>query len=143
MSDQEDPNDYSDKYNTPLSDEDEAKYQEWAKANKREGDTYDYDMRGAWKEGASQGGNGHFTDKYKKPNHPTFSDQSKYHGVDGEEGGKWEQNGDKWRFTPGSTNKHDPEALKRYFKRAEPGNDLNDTRGQKAFEEGYKSVRGK
>ncbi len=123
-----DPRDYSDKYNTPLSDEDEGAYQKWAKENKREKDTYDYDMRGAWKEGAGQADNGHFPDTHKKPNHPTFSDQSKFHGVDGHEGGQWGKDGDRDTFKPGKTNKKmfTPDERKKYFKDVEPNADLSE-----------------
>jgi hypothetical protein len=83
--------DLTDKYNTPLTPEEEQRYQEWAKQNHRESDTFDYDMRGAWKEGIqADPSTGHFPDTYKKPNHPTFSDQSQYHGADGRYGGHWD-----------------------------------------------------
>jgi hypothetical protein len=82
--------DMTDQYNTKLSDEDEAKYQQWAKDNKREKDTYDYDMRGAWKEGITADPSGHFPDTYKKPNHPTFSHESQY-ATPENPGGHWEQ----------------------------------------------------
>lgn len=120
---EKDERDYSDKHNTKLSDDDEAKYQKWAKANKREKDTYDYDMRGAWKEnGGKQSDNGHFPDTYKKPNHPTFSDESIYHGKDGNEGGKWGEKDGKTTFKPGKTNKQhrSPEELQEYFNEREP-----------------------
>lgn len=126
---EKDAMDYSDKHNTKLSDDDEAKYQKWAKANKREKDTYDYDMRGAWKEnGGKQSDNGHFPDTYKKPNHPTFSDESKYHGTDGNEGGKWSKNGDRDIFTPGKTNKalRSKEERQEYLKRSDPNVDLSE-----------------
>jgi len=35
----------------------------------------------------------HGVDTWKKPNHPTFSNQSKYHGVDGFYGGNWNPDG--------------------------------------------------
>jgi len=92
--------DYTDRYNTNLSPAEEAAYQTWAKKNRREKDTFDYDMRGAWKARIEASDNGHFPDTYKKPNHPTFSNESQYHGVDGEQGGSW--NGEV--FTPGPTN---------------------------------------
>ena len=83
--------DLTDKYNTPLTRGEELRYQQWAKQNKREKDTFDYDMRGAWKEGVqADPQSGHFPDTYKKPNHPTFSNESKYHGADGRMGGRWD-----------------------------------------------------
>lgn len=69
----------------------------------------------------------HYPDTYKKPNHPTFSNESIYHGKEGAEGGKWEKNEDgTFNFTPGKSNlEHfSPEQLEDYFKRVEPGNKL-------------------
>jgi hypothetical protein len=117
-----DPLDYSAKFNTLLSAEEEKQFEEWAVQNNRIKDTYDYDIRGAWKDIISgkvkQSANGHLTDKYKKPNHPTFSNQSIYHGKDGYVGGEW---GDK-EFSPGPTNLkfRKPNELFKYFKEYEP-----------------------
>lgn len=87
-------------------------------------DSLDYDMQGYFKanpdlehkEGA------HFPDTFKKPNHPTFSDESIYHGQDGNEGGHWGTADGKDTFTPGATNlkSHTPEELKDYFNKVEP-----------------------
>lgn len=117
-------------YNTKLSAGDEAKFQGWAKANPRLGNTYDYDARGFWKSGAKTGANDHGTDQFKKPNHITFSDQSMYHGVDGHEGGHWDGSDDEgYTFTPGKTNleNHDISDLTRYWGQNEAphGNTLN------------------
>ena len=122
----EDNRDFTDQYNTKLTDEEEAKYQKWAKENKREKDTYDYDMRGAWKSGVGQADNGHFPDTYKKPNHPTFSDESQYHGKDDNEGGKWSEKDGRTQFKPGKTNKQywKDDDLTNYFKEREPDADL-------------------
>lgn len=120
-----DPRDMTGQFNTKLSDEDEAKYQQWAKQHKREKDTYDYDMRGAWKDGGEQSENGHYPDTYKKPNHPTFSDESRYHK--GEyKGGKWSTKDGRDTFTPGETNLKNftPDEMRGYFKQVEPDSDL-------------------
>ena len=117
------------RYNTILSPDEERQFVQWAVKNKRAGDMYDYDLRGAWRE--MQRGDmtpderGHLGDKYKKPNHPTFSDQSIYSGVDGYQGGKWEQlpNGS-WNFYPSNTSLWNPQELQDYFNRAEQGNTL-------------------
>jgi hypothetical protein len=129
--------DYTDKYNTKLSAKDEAAFQAWGKQMAAQdgrnpaADTYDYDMRGFWK--AADGNpqfaeNGHAGDTYKKPNHPTFSTFSQYHGVDGHEGGAWGggQNGQPWTFTPGATNlqMRDIGDLQQYFDDREKGNRL-------------------
>lgn len=123
-----DTNDLSNMFNTQLTPDQEQQFRSWASANGRLSDSYDYDMRGAWLNGASRGANGHFPDTYKKPNHPTFSTESKYSGVGGNVGGAWTQSGQNaWMFTPSPTNlQHtDPSDLKAYFNRVEPTSILN------------------
>lgn len=123
-----DPADFTDQYNTALSPADEQKYQAWlSKLPKGQQNTYDYDMRGAYKAGAGRAGNGHFPDTFKKPNHPTFSSQSQYSGVDGYMGGTW--SGDDARgynYAPSQTNLkfHNRQALQQYFQQVEPGSSL-------------------
>lgn len=125
-----DPMDFSDKYNTPLTEKQMAKYREWlSKLPSNQQNTYDYDMQGAFKAGLEPSKNGHFPDTFKKPNHPTFSTESKYHGVEGNVGGQWtELPGGKWAFMPGvsATRKPiwNPEKLKAYFASAEPDTTL-------------------
>lgn len=88
-------------------------------------DLYDYDLRGMWVAGAGfGGGNGHAVDTFKKPNHPTFSDQSKYHGVDGFMGGSWREGPQGWVYMATQSNMHSPEELRRYFEKVEPGNQV-------------------
>ena len=121
----DDPNDFTDKYNTQLSSEEEAKFQDWAKANPKLGNTYDYDARGFFQAGANAAGNGHGSDQWKKPNHPTFSDQSQYSGVGGNVGGHWNKAQDgTWDFTPGSGNVYSSNELQNYFSNQEQGNRL-------------------
>lgn len=125
-------------YNTELSPEDETAFQTWA-ANKwgpTGSDTSrtiddvlsDYDMRGFYMSGDNQGGNGHFPDTYKKPNHPTFSTESKYSNED-HQGGEWVQTDkekDQWTFQPGPENlkNHTPAQLQSYFDEVEPDSQL-------------------
>ena len=113
-----DPNDLSGAYNTKLSPADEAAFQAWAKANNRTRDMYDYDLRGAWKAMAKQSANGHFPDTFKKPNHPTFSNESQYALGPVLQGGQW-GNG---TFAPGVTNLqfHSPQELTEYMRSVEP-----------------------
>ena len=66
--------DFTKRYNTVLSPEQEAIFQAWAidesKAQGRNvlNDLYDYDLRGMWDAGAGfGGGNGHAADTFKKP----------------------------------------------------------------------------
>jgi hypothetical protein len=124
-------------YNTKLSPQDEVKFQAWvAEQSKARGrdmsnDDIDYDLRGYWLNGGYKAkADGHMPDTYKKPNHPTFSNESKYHGVPDPLGGKftggsWEGN-DKsgWTFKPTLhmlNNTHQLEDLKRYMAKYEKG----------------------
>lgn len=125
--------DFSGRYNTPLSPADASRYQDWLRAlsasrgRDASGDSFDYDMQGAFLAGAEPSGNGHFPDTFKKPNHPTFSDQSQYNGVDGYQGGSWvPQPGDKWAYQASPTNvqMHGADNLQAYFKQVEPSNTL-------------------
>lgn len=115
--------DFTDKYNTKLASEEEQAYRKWAKDSAREQDTYDYDMRGAWKANVGQADNGHFPDTYKKPNHPTFSDESIYHGVDGYQGGSWSSVNGTDVFVPGPANLsfRSQSDLQEYLNVADPG----------------------
>lgn len=83
-----------DDYNTPLSDDDEADFQKWKAKNAPNDSGHDYDLRGAYKSGMSKDPEtGHWNDKFKKPNHPTFSDQSQYAtGDNADRAGHWEGN---------------------------------------------------
>jgi len=123
------PPDMSDRYNTALTPAEELAYQQWASIQSAvqgrdiNRDNFDYDMRGAFRSGALQSENGHYPDTFKKPNHPSFSDQSQYHGADGNQGGAWQNFGGRWFFAPGPTNMqlHGPEGLQRYFQQNDPG----------------------
>lgn len=115
------PPDMTNRYNTALSPEDEAKFKT---AYPDDRDTRDYDMRGAWKAGVTQSANGHYPDTYKKPSHPTFSTESQYNGVDGHQGGQWTHNpDDSWHFDASKTNiqMHGKQGIQDYFNRTEPG----------------------
>lgn len=83
---------------------------------------YDYDMAGAFLDNLQSNNNGHFSDKFKKPNHPTFSNESIYNGVDNNFGGKWSTYNGKDAFYPSETNlKNMPiQELQRYFQMFEP-----------------------
>ncbi len=128
--------DFSNRYNTPLNDENESQFQKWmqTQTSKRpdgrslENDLYDYDLRGWWRKNPdSDITDQHLTDEFKKPNHPSFSDQSKYHGQDGHEGGQWQVQPDgSWAFTPGKSNMehYSKDDLNDYFRKVEPGNKI-------------------
>lgn len=66
-------------YDTKLSPSEEQSFQQWKAVNAPKDSGVDYDLRGAYKAGVSpSASNGHWPDTYKKPNHPTFSNQSIY-----------------------------------------------------------------
>jgi hypothetical protein len=119
-------------FNTQLGPEEESNYQSWISGlAKQRGWQYpeaDYDMRGYFKKYGGKDttyANGHFTDEFKKPNHPTFSDQSIYSTKD-TPGGTWGKEGSTWTYTPSDLVKslQGIDFLKQYFNRAEPGNKL-------------------
>lgn len=66
-------------YDTQLSPEQETAFQAWKQQYAPRDSGYDYDLRGAFLAGLQPSAeNGHWPDTYKKPNHPTFSNQSIY-----------------------------------------------------------------
>jgi len=105
-------------YDTQLTPEQEAAYLSWL-GPRRARDT-DYDWRGFFQAlgdqeelGPVYQNGGHAPDTWKKPSHPTFSDESIYHGVAGNVGGHWQGNS----YMPGESN---PSWLPMYMQRVEP-----------------------
>lgn len=96
-------------------------------AGSRAGDTADYDLRGAWaQQGGGPFGEGHLTDLWKLPNHPTFSSGSVYANTQ-TPGGVWSQlPSGQWTFMPSQTNydRYGRAALEDYFAKFEPNNVL-------------------
>lgn len=125
-----DKNDFTDRYNTKLTPAEERAFLEWANRTGKIRDLYDYDLRGAWKELQSgdmtADSRGHLGDKYKKPNHPTFSTQSKYSSSD-TPGGTWGESNGVTTYTPSEyvVRRMGADNLKRYFSEVEPGVILN------------------
>lgn len=78
------------KYDTPLAPEDEKRFQAWKQQLAPNDSGQDYDLRGAFQAGVLPGKDGHWPDSYKKPNHPTFSDQSVYAKDRPDLAGHWE-----------------------------------------------------
>ena len=123
-------------YNTPLSAGNEARFQNWmamqSKARGRDmsGDLENYDLKGYWVGGGyGDTGKGHMPDTYKKPNHVSFSDESKYSGTADPwggkfQGGRWigdDQNG--WSYQPSDQmmkRTHTRNQLQQYFADNEP-----------------------
>ena len=87
-------------------------------------DKVDYDINGAFRAGLLDNvQNGvHLPDTYKKPNHMTFSTESKYSSPE-QFGGTWEGN----IYTPSSYVlwQHEPDELRDYFRKNEPNAFLN------------------
>jgi len=85
-------------FDTALSPAEEAAFTGWKQQYAPRDSGADYDLRGAFKAGlVPDAATGHWPDTYKKPNHPTFSDQSMYAvGPNAAKAGRWE--GD--RFIP-------------------------------------------
>ena len=66
-------------FNTILSPQEEAQFQQWKGRFAPRDSGEDYDLRGAFKAGLQPDPtSGHWPDTFKKPNHPTFSTQSRY-----------------------------------------------------------------
>lgn len=126
------PPDLTEVFNTRLGPEQERAYAEWLAALSRvKGhdagrDLYDYDLRGAFASGVQADGRGHFTDEFKKPNHPTFSNESRYSSPRSP-GGQWVETGDgRWGFnaSPANLRFQTIDQLRDYFRRAEPDSPL-------------------
>lgn len=123
-----DPLDFTSRYNTPIPPDKLHAFNDWvvkkAAATGRNplNDKYDYDVNGYFLSGEGSDARGHGSDEFKKPNHPTFSNESIYHGRDGYQGGSW-GNG---TYTPSQTNInfHGLPALSHYFQTVEPDTKL-------------------
>lgn len=77
-------------FDTPLSDSGEQHFQRWKQAYAPRDSGEDYDLRGAYKAGITPDPlTGHWPDTFKKPSHPTFSDQSIYSSLTGTRPGTW------------------------------------------------------
>jgi hypothetical protein len=122
-----------DRYTTQLSDEQEVQYQQWrAQLPADLQNETDYDLRGAFLDSVRADGRLHMTDKFKKPNHITFSEGSQY-STPSQQGGQWSATGQRNALMPGqdqfvfwaspenarNTGMND---LASYFDRNEPGN---------------------
>lgn len=122
---------------TPLSPEQEALFRRWLSEQSRAlgrnlgNDLHDYDLRGQFADtGGAPVQPGHGTDKYKKPNHPTFSDESKY-STPQAPGGHWDETKpERWAFVPSpqmladGLPEHSPGEMLAYFAQAEPDVEL-------------------
>ena len=107
-----------------------------------EGGMVDYDMAGyqqKYGQPVMRTPGQHYSDEFKYPNHPTFSDQSKYSTPE-QQGGKWAQipGSAQWNFyaSPFNVQQHGAEGLQQYFQKNEPGNVLHLPNSQGGYSEG-------
>jgi len=78
-------------YNTKLSAEEETQFTDWKSRNAPNDSGADYDLRGAFRAGLGRSNpDEHLPDTFKKPNHPTFSDQSQYAKYAPDKAGTWD-----------------------------------------------------
>src|SRR5262245_26592741 len=75
---------------TQLSPEDEARFQAWKARYAPNDSGEDYDLRGAFQAGYTPNAQGHWPDTFKKPNHPTFSVESRFAQDYPDRAGRWE-----------------------------------------------------
>src|SRR5215472_6567863 len=118
--------DFSNLYNTPIPPAKQKAFDRWLSTKGRKSDYFDYDVQGFWLSGAGTDPRGHGSDRFKKPNHPTFSVESKYSTPENP-GGRWVKNKDGHiTFAADSSilRYHEPEELQQYFQTTEPGTRL-------------------
>lgn len=78
-------------YDTPLTKGQEEKFQDWKSKMAPNDSGEDYDLRGAFlNDIRPDEKTGHWPDTFKKPNHPTFSDESMYAGERPDLAGRWQ-----------------------------------------------------
>lgn len=114
---------YVSNYNTGLNQQEFNEFWNWAKQRRGTQDDVlwemgNYDLQGYWKaakqaelkrkqgqrledweQNLSLDPKGHLIDMWKKPNHPTFSNESRYHSKQ-TPGGQWKQVGNRWQYYP-------------------------------------------
>lgn len=80
-------------FETPLADSERKSFSWWKQQNAPDDSGEDYDLPGAFKAGAQRGPDGHMPDTFKKPNHPTFSKESRYATYAPDRAGSWDEAG--------------------------------------------------
>lgn len=140
--------DYTTEFNTQLDPRQEDYFQMWLRSQSKlmkrniANDMYDYDLRGWWLKNHAKTDRlgpaltgGHLTDQWKKPNHPTFSEESMYSNTE-HPGGKWQEVGGKWSYTPSAEMLSGPYTYKEmqdYFSKYEPAATLNNPSQQRGY----------
>ena len=101
-----------DNYKTKLNSKEESKFLKWRSTLPENlQNENDYDLRGYYKEYGNKpipkGIEPHLTDEFKLPNHPTFSQNSRYYNDETSYlGGKWENGSLNWIYVPNSNLKN-------------------------------------
>ena len=125
-------------YETTISPAEEKEFQKWKQKHAPNDSGMDYDFRGAFKAGLTPDPKtGHWSDMFKKPNHPTFSDQSIYAKDRPDLAGRWE--GD--QYIPPSGKRGDIEGKMRMAKRT-TGSERATERAVDWLGEGYDRRKG-
>ena len=82
-------------FETVLTDQEQERFNLWKSLNASHDSGADYDLRGAYVAGVKPDPvTGHWPDTFKKPNHPTFSNQSQYYWHAPERAGRWTEQGE-------------------------------------------------
>lgn len=111
-------------YETELTEGAKPGYEVW-RARVAPGDPgLDYDYAGAYAAGEGRGSSGHMTDEFKKPNHPTFSDESMYARYEPGSAGSW--NGETYVPAKGAS----PVWLRQYMAQADQDGVLRPSEAQ-------------
>lgn len=114
-------------YDTPLAPQQQGPYQQWRSS--LPGDlqnNQDYDLQGAYLAAMQANGRAHMGDRFKKPNHMTFSDESQY-STPQTQGGHWSEGANgtfAFWASPWNMQQHSWPELTRYMQEAEPGTPL-------------------
>lgn len=120
-------------FDTPLQGGLLAQFEQWRSALPPTlQSSQDYDLQGAYLDAAKADGRLHMTDKFKKPNHMTFSDGSQYSSP-AMQGGRWVGTGQANPFNPAEQQflfwasphnmaQHPMSVMEEYFKANEKGN---------------------
>jgi len=103
--------------------EERPSYEEWLRLHKVR-ETPDYDVRAAYEAGIDPDERGHLSDRFKRPNHITYSDESEAaKSKDAPPAGKWVgSDKDGWTFYATQTNINNAggvDRLRKYFRKNE------------------------
>lgn len=93
---QQTPIEQDTRYDSTIPEDKKAGFEQWRSSLPQNlQSNHDYDIQGAYLAGVQPGADGHMPDTFKKPNHPTFSNESQY-STPQTPGGSWKGE----QFTP-------------------------------------------